>query len=61
MKTNLIALSVILLGCVQINTGHSASFDCTKSSTPVERMICADEKLGQLDEELAFAYSGQSW
>jgi uncharacterized protein len=57
MKLKVIALSVILLGYVQINIGHSASFDCTKSSAPVERMICADEKLGQLDEELALAYS----
>ncbi|MCW5733586.1 MAG: DUF3298 domain-containing protein [Enhydrobacter sp.] len=32
------------------------SFDCAKASTVVERAICADAKLAQLDREMATAY-----
>ncbi len=50
----LAALLLLLLP----GTACSASFDCAKASTKVEKMICADSKLGKLDEELAKLYQG---
>lgn len=37
-------------------TTQAASFDCTKASSKIEKMICGDEKLSKLDEELNLAY-----
>ena len=35
---------------------HSASFDCAKASSPVEKTICADKQLSDLDELLLLSY-----
>lgn len=35
---------------------HSAGFDCAKASSAVEKMICADAQLSELDESLKSAY-----
>lgn len=35
---------------------HSAGFDCAKASNPIEKMICADTQLSQLDSLLTVAY-----
>lgn len=35
---------------------QAASFDCTKATTKVEKMICVDPELSNLDDELAKAY-----
>jgi uncharacterized protein len=35
----------------------SASFDCAKANTPIERMICANLQLSSLDETLAATYA----
>lgn len=37
-------------------TAHATSFDCSKETTEVERMICSDPELSKLDEELSNAY-----
>jgi uncharacterized protein len=34
----------------------AASFDCTKASTRVERMICADISLSRLDDAMSQTY-----
>jgi len=34
----------------------SASFDCTKAKSKVEKAICGDQELSRLDEQLAAAY-----
>ncbi len=39
---------------------HSASFDCQKASTPVERMVCADADLSGLDDVMAGIYTTDS-
>jgi len=39
-------------------TAMAASFDCSKARTAVEKMICSDSVLSQLDEQLNAAYSG---
>jgi uncharacterized protein/ssDNA-binding Zn-finger/Zn-ribbon topoisomerase 1 len=36
----------------------AASFDCKKASTSVEKLICTDPKLSELDTDLAQAYRG---
>jgi uncharacterized protein len=33
-----------------------ASFDCAKASSPIEKNICADKQLSELDEALSAAY-----
>ena len=35
------------------------SFDCAMASSPVERAICRNDKLGEADHELAAVYSAQ--
>lgn len=35
----------------------AAGFDCTKAATKIEKMICADKMLSQLDEELSTDYT----
>lgn len=37
-------------------TAHAASFDCTKSSTAIEKNICLSPVLSKLDNELAEAF-----
>lgn len=37
-------------------TAHAASFDCTKATTAVEKLICTDAELSKFDEELNAAY-----
>ena len=34
----------------------AASFDCSKATTKVEKMVCASPELSQLDESLSRAY-----
>lgn len=36
---------------------HGASFDCAKAATPMEKRICTDPALSQLDEGLGAAYA----
>lgn len=35
---------------------HAASFDCAKAGTPVEKMICGNSRLSELDEHLGRYY-----
>lgn len=41
---------------VAIETRREASFDCRTASTDVNRMICADARLGALDVAMGDAY-----
>ena len=45
---------LVLLGI--INTTFAASFDCKKAQSRVEKMICADTNLSELDEHLGRYY-----
>ena len=52
---------VVFAGCVLLSTGVSApvraaGFDCSKASTQVEKIICADPELSALDDRLNKAY-----
>lgn len=35
---------------------HAASFDCAKAGAPIEKLICSDANVSQLDKQLAQAY-----
>jgi uncharacterized protein len=48
-----IILSAILLFAAE---AHAAGFDCTKAVRPVEKAICDDGALSQLDDRLTKAY-----
>ncbi|WP_109451763.1 lysozyme inhibitor LprI family protein [Azospirillum sp. TSH64] len=37
-------------------SSFAASFDCGKAGTPVEKAVCSDERLSNLDSELGRAY-----
>jgi uncharacterized protein len=39
---------------------QAASFDCAKASTQVEKLICGDEKISALDDQLATTYKTAS-
>jgi|GEM_PF-5006180 uncharacterized protein len=47
---------MFLIWMVQITTTQAASFDCSKASTRVEKLICGDADVSKLDNELAKAY-----
>jgi hypothetical protein len=49
-------LFVVLPLCFVVNV-PAASFDCTKATTEVEKLICADEWASRNDEELARVYA----
>ena len=53
MKRFVIALFSFLV----VALAHAASFDCDKASTTVEKLICSNDKLSKLDDELAEIYS----
>ena len=44
-------------GCLMHGASFAASFDCTKASTAIEKMICADSRLSRFDDELARRYA----
>ena len=51
----LLSIIIVVLTFLAIPS-WSASYDCTKASTQVEHLICNDDELSKLDEELAFNY-----
>jgi len=46
------ACLLLLLG----NAASATSFDCSKANTPQEKLICSDDSLSALDEQLARTY-----
>lgn len=49
-------VSLIAVLALAAGVAEAASFDCTKASTRVETLICADAQLSRLDSELAERY-----
>ena len=45
---------LLIFPCVVV---HAASFDCATASKPEEVVICTNRKLGQMDEDIASAYT----
>lgn len=49
--------AIPLLGCLAITQPlRAASFDCAKALTNIEKIICVDDAISKLDEELNAAY-----
>lgn len=53
-STALLAFSFLIL-CV-VSASYAASFDCTKATTLVEKAICSDKQLSELDSLLMQSY-----
>jgi uncharacterized protein len=52
-------LALIVLGALLAPVaGFTASFDCRKAVNAVEKMVCADAKLSQMDDDLGALYAG---
>ncbi len=49
---------VVVVWCLVFGAlAQAASFDCEKAKTKIEKLICNNEELSKLDEELAEAYA----
>ncbi len=47
----------IVAGCLVLAAAaHGASFDCTKARTKTEGLICSNDELSKLDDQLSAAY-----
>ena len=58
MKNNFLFMLIaigLLSGCS--NESDAASFDCDKAQTEVEKLICKNHELSELDEDLSVSYS----
>jgi uncharacterized protein len=51
-----IAISVVATSLVGMSFVHSASFDCAKAKTKIDKLICSDARLSEADEKLNAAY-----
>lgn len=52
----ILLVDVFVLGLFFSVTSQAASFDCTKASSKIEKIICTDKYLSKMDEDLAAAY-----
>lgn len=52
------SLFALLISIISISVYADPSFNCAKASTNIEKMICADKYLGDLDGLLAQDYKG---
>lgn len=55
MPVRLIAVMALLVLCAE--SAAAQSFDCAKAQTRIEKMVCADRSLADLDEYLGRYYS----
>lgn len=49
--------SFVALAVLPIGLSHAASFDCAKTRSKPELLICGDPELSRLDDELALIYA----
>ena len=52
----LLTWAMAVWGIMCCNPAQGASFDCAKAGTKVEKMICANAEVSQLDGEMAMTY-----
>ncbi|AHJ11536.1 lysozyme inhibitor LprI family protein [Sulfurospirillum multivorans] len=50
------SILIFILLVISSENMYSASFDCTNSKTTIENMICSDELLSEVDEQLNHEY-----
>lgn len=46
----------LIVSCALVGQVSAASFDCARSKAVVEKIICADDELSKLDDELVVTY-----
>lgn len=51
-RSGVVLAAFLLMG----TSAHAASFDCAKARTKMEKATCANERLSQLDSDIASAY-----
>ena len=56
MMNTILKFSLVSIGLAYSIHGYSASFDCSKASSPFEKTICSNPNLSSLDEQLANVY-----
>lgn len=59
MKILVVVIISLFFCAASITSSYSASFDCTKTKSKIEKLICSDQNLSELDEELNDAYQKQ--
>lgn len=52
-------LCAVALRAGEVTPASAASFDCAKASTRIEKMICQDDGLSRLDDQMADNYKAQ--
>lgn len=52
-----VALASIIALLNSVDIASAASFDCAKADTSIEKMICSDSQLSEMDDRLAEMYS----
>ncbi len=52
MKRLIIAMLLLTIAAYV----HAASFDCTKAAKPVEKLICSEDEVSRLDEQMVLSY-----
>jgi uncharacterized protein len=55
MKTRIV-LSLVAISLIGVAYVHSASFDCAKAKTKIDKLVCSDPKLSDLDDKLNALY-----
>lgn len=51
-----IVLSLVTISLVGMPYVHPASFDCAKAKTKIDKLVCGDPKLSDLDDKLSALY-----
>jgi uncharacterized protein len=52
-----IAISAVATCLIGMSSVHSASFDCAKAKTKIDKLICSDARLSGADEKLTALYN----
>lgn len=47
----------ILLAVLSTSSAYSANFNCKSATTAVERMVCGDQRISELDDRMANVYA----
>lgn len=48
----------VLVGCLfLVTSGEAASFDCSQARAQIEKLICGDQQVSKMDEDLAASYA----
>lgn len=57
LQFKIIIFTIVMICTIAQSSSQAASFDCSKASKPIEKEICRDKNLSELDEKLAQLFS----